>query len=66
MKKIAIVALVGLGFMACAKSESCYDPDLKERYKDIFCTTDCPGFKACNGETYCNECVAATHGFGPE
>ena len=66
MKKMLIFGLLAVGFISCNKKKECYDAELAEAYTVIDCTADCPGFKACNGETYCNECVAATNGFGPE
>jgi|GEM_PF-5728733 hypothetical protein len=45
---------------SCDKTHSCYDPKLVH---DGPCPAHCPGVKACNGETYCNECEAARHGY---
>ncbi|MCH2233152.1 MAG: hypothetical protein MK078_02780 [Crocinitomicaceae bacterium] len=66
MKKIVIIAVVGLGFISCNKEHLCYDPQLERKAALMLCTADCPGFVACNGETYCNECEAARDGFGAE
>jgi hypothetical protein len=69
MKRIVLITATTLSVVAvalfstsCRKTTSCYDPALAERYRNAFCTADCPGVIGCNGKTYCNECEAARQG----
>lgn len=66
MKNIIFAFILGLVLVACEKEnevDPCYDVNLVH---DNACTTDCPGFIGCDGETYCNECEAARVGIGPQ
>ena len=66
MKNVAfILAFVLICASACTKQGARPCPDNSIKHKNA-CTTDCPGVKACNGKTYCNECEAARDGFWVE
>ncbi len=63
MKKTFFILCLGLfGFTSCKSGKSCFDAQLKEKYKDTMCTMDCPGVIGCDGKEYCNECIAAQQG----
>jgi hypothetical protein len=66
MKKLIRAAVISFScivlFTSCDKNESCYDASL---IHNGVCTQDCPGFLGCDGNTYCNECMAAQEGIGP-
>lgn len=66
MKKALLVISISVLALSCNKSTSCYDAELAKANETVLCTQDCPGFKGCDGETYCNECIAAGHGIGPK
>lgn len=51
---------VAVLFPSCKKD--CFDQELYNAYQAVDCTADCPGVTGCDGQTYCNECVAAQHG----
>lgn len=66
MKRIAALLFIGFAFASCSRdgvNHPCYDASLVH---DNPCTTDCPGFEGCDGNTYCNECEAARVGIGPK
>jgi hypothetical protein len=48
------------------KQAACYDEALKKSTETVRCSSDCPGIKGCDGNFYCNECVAAMSGIRPE
>ncbi|MCL4815012.1 MAG: hypothetical protein HND27_10250 [Bacteroidetes bacterium] len=50
-----------LTLLACNKDSNCYDRKMKENHSGI-CSQDCPGVCGCNGQTYCNECIANSNG----
>ena len=52
-------------FSSCRKSgvdHECYDESLVH---DGPCSKDCPQIVGCDGQVYCNECVAARFGIKP-
>ena len=46
---------------SCNKDNDCYDPVMEQEHSGI-CTSDCPGVCGCDGNFYCNECVANSKG----
>lgn len=58
----SLMALIG--FSACNKD--CYDAELANAFATIDCTADCPGVTGCDGNTYCNECLANQNGIRVE
>jgi hypothetical protein len=66
LKKGILIMVLALAGFACNKSSSCYDAELAKANETVLCTQDCPGFKGCDGNNYCNECIAAGHGIGPK
>ena len=60
LKSFLLIGLF-LTLISCSKDEDCFDPALMAGHSGI-CTTDCPGVCGCDGETYCNECVANSMG----
>lgn len=68
MKNIIIYCLfiaIFVGLAACGTNNVRPCPDKSIKHNNA-CTKDCPGVKACNGKTYCNECEAARDGFWVE
>lgn len=61
--RIILITFCMLSF-ACTKqpSETCYSAALEAANKNVLCTQDCPGVCGCDGNTYCNSCIAASHG----
>lgn len=61
LKLIFFMAVISTS--ACVKENgSCFDEQLYQRHKNDKCPTDCPGVVGCDGEAYCNECEANSHG----
>ncbi len=58
--KIALFFSASVFLLSCNKD--CYDAELAKQYESALCTQDCPGVKGCDGKTYCNECIANSHG----
>lgn len=55
-------SLLLLIMFSCNKGEDkCYDRKLDKSHSGI-CTADCPGVIGCDGNLYCNECVANSQG----
>lgn len=46
--------------MAC-NNDDCYDAELEKNHPGI-CVQDCPQVCGCDGQTYCNECIANSRG----
>ena len=62
-KRIFPFVLVGIFISmlilnSCDNQDSCYNDQLYQEHKNDFCPTDCPGVIGCDGEIYCNSCVA--------
>jgi hypothetical protein len=51
---------------AISCSDDCYDQALADSMATVDCIADCPGVTACNGDTYCNECLANQAGYAVE
>lgn len=62
MKKFLtfIFLLTALSFTNCNKV-GCYDREMEANHSG-FCPQDCPQVCGCDGKTYCNECIANSHG----
>ncbi len=68
MKKIVLIftLLLALTWIACDdKTTNCYDAEMEQNHPGI-CPQDCPGVCGCDGETYCNECIANSSGIAVE
>jgi len=66
MKNINLIIVLGFILAGCSQENdhhTCYDSSLVH---ENVCTADCPGFEGCDGNTYCNQCVAARLGIGPK
>jgi len=64
MKKIILIStlLFAMTWIACDdEGSNCYDAEMEQNHPGI-CTQDCPGVCGCDGETYCNECIANSVG----
>jgi len=64
MKKIALIftLLLAMTWIACDdETTDCYDAVMEQNHPGI-CMQDCPGVCGCDGETYCNECIANSVG----
>ena len=65
-KYFFLVLSIGLFFASCKKdphvTTSCFDQQLYDSSKTMFCPDDCLGVIGCDGKTYCNECYAAKTG----
>lgn len=56
---------MSLFLFSCRKSGSehvCYDSSI---IHDTPCSKDCPQIIGCDGQVYCNDCVAAKEGIRP-
>ena len=62
MKTVIAILLAGFLLSACKPESECFDKELYEKYKSMYCTADCPGVEGCDGKFYCNECEAAKAG----
>ena len=47
-------------YLSCS-DDDCFDRALMESHSGI-CPADCPGVCGCDGETYCNACIANSAG----
>jgi len=64
MKRIIFIftLLLAMTWIACDdETTDCYDAEMEQNHSGI-CTQDCPGVCGCDGETYCNECIANSKG----
>lgn len=58
LKLIPIFLLI----ISCNKNKpDCFDRKMYKSHNGI-CLMDCPGVLGCDGEIYCNECVANSQG----
>ncbi|MBI1288038.1 MAG: hypothetical protein GC178_10740 [Flavobacteriales bacterium] len=60
-----ILLFASMATLSSCKKD-CYDKALEEQFYTIDCTADCPGVVGCDGKTYCNECIANSHGIRVE
>jgi len=64
MKKFILLftVLLTMTWIACNNGgTNCYDAEMEQNHSGV-CTQDCPGVCGCDGETYCNECIANSVG----
>ncbi len=65
MRKIILIftLLLTLTWIACENNDEtdCYDAEMEQNHPGV-CTQDCPGVCGCDGQTYCNECIANSVG----
>ena len=57
-----IAFLFSITIMGCKTTTGCFDQKLYDQHKSDACPEHCPGVKGCDGETYCNECIANSKG----
>ncbi len=60
MSNLSHIAALAPLMVACSKNPDCHDPSLKAGNR--VCPMDCPGVCGCDGQTYCNECIAELNG----
>jgi hypothetical protein len=62
------IAFATLIIIASATScnKDCFDQGLQDQFQTIDCTADCPGVTGCDGNFYCNECIANQQGIRVE
>ena len=57
-----LVFLLMLFLVSCDYDDpSCYDQEMEENHSGI-CQRDCPGVCGCDGNFYCNACIANSKG----
>ncbi len=60
---MGFITIIIFSFLnSCGKNKGCYNEQMYLEHKDDICTMDCPGVKGCDGENYCNECIANAKG----
>jgi hypothetical protein len=63
MKSITVVLIcILLSFVSCKKENSCFNQDLFQKFTIVDCSTNCINVIGCDGNLYCNECVANQNG----
>lgn len=63
MKQLTIILTIiaTMTLFGCKKTDDCYDKQMEQEHSGI-CQQDCPGVCGCDGQTYCNECIANSKG----
>ena len=64
MRRIILIftLLLAMTWIACDdETIDCYDAEMEQNHLGI-CLQDCPGVCGCDGNTYCNECIANSFG----
>lgn len=62
-----LLLLISCLAFSCKKEDTgCFNQEMYDRYKDAICTQECQGVMGCDGNTYCNECIANSHGIAIE